>query len=276
MASINIPKLQPTKPSENGFNHNLWGFVVPDGPNYCHWGGIDQSKRLVDTLNLHECDYLLELCCGSAGLLKFVQNVRFACGIDISQSALTSANCKNEADNIAFVRCNARVLPFANCTFTKIVAQDADAWLHPSKQELLTEIYRVMYEPASFVFQTYACSERITNLDRSKTDDLMHACGYSYTDLPVAENLAPMFLQAGFEIVEHRSLHSLYLQHNILMLEQFVANETKLLANFSPHLVSSLHALLHWEASLFAEEKWTGLLIKAKKIAPEHSRSFLP
>lgn len=247
------------------FDHDLWGLVVPHGPSYCHWGGIEQSKRLVDALALRKCDRLLELCCGAGGLLQLVQTVRFAYGVDISQKALEHANRKNKTKNIAFVRCDAARLPFADRSFTKVVAQDADAWIRPSKHELMAEVCRVMDEEGLFVFQTYACSGRLTSPQRMKTEHLLHACGYRWTDVPVAENIPQMFLRAGFQIDELTSLHSVYVRDNERMLRQFVANEAKLRTKFAARAVDSLHKLLRWEATLFAERLWTGIQVTASK-----------
>lgn len=246
------------------FDHRLWGAVAPDGPAYCHWGGRRQSRVLAELLYLRPRDRVLELCCGRGGFLKVIIRTgqcRFVCGLDLSAEALRFA----KQGGIQVVRGDALRLPFRDGSFTKLVAQDADAWLTRQKGVLMREVSRVIKKGGQFVFQSYVQSRRMPARHRERTMSLLRQCGYDQTSLLIQEGLRRMFVSAGFRVVRCVSLHDLYCRDNERMIAKFNENRRRLLKTYSGTIVRSLGRLLCWEQRLLAEHFWSGVLVIARK-----------
>lgn len=246
------------------FDHRLWGEVVPDGPAHCHWGGRRQSWVLAKLLCLRPRDRVLELCCGRGGLLRVIARTgqcRFVCGLDLSAEALRFA----KQGGIHVVRGDALRLPFRDGSFTKLVAQDADAWLTRQKGVLMREVSRVIKGGGQFVFQGYVQSRCTSAWHRERTVSLLRQCGYDRTSLPTQEGLRRMLISSGFRVVRCLSLHDLYCRDNERMIAKYKKNRRRLLWMYPETLVRFLGRLLCWEQRLFAEHLWSGVLVIAKK-----------
>lgn len=244
------------------FNHELWGYVVPDGPAYCHWGGRRQAKHLAELLRPQADDRILELCCGQGGLLQYLQPAT-GYGLDISLPALTKA--RQLAPLAKRVCADAYALPFADRVFTKIAAQDADAWLEPQKTDLMREIARVTASRGLFIWQTYVETAKLTKQERAKTVALLQQAGLTHTELPHQELLPQLISTAGFRVLEQRSLHALYETDNTRMWERFCQNRPALLKRFTSDRVAAIGALLEWEQYLFRRGRWSGVLLISRK-----------
>ncbi len=244
------------------FDHELWGYVVPDGPMYCHWGGRDQSKRLAEILQPMPGERMLELCCGRGGLSQLLEPAT-AYGLDVSFVALVEA--RKHAPLAQYVCADAHSLPFADRTFVKVVAQDADAWLEPRKEKLMREIVRVTASRGLFVWQTYVETTKLTEQERAETAALLQCAGYTHTELPLLELLPQLVSTAGFRVLEKKLLHALYEADTTRMLERFGQNRPTLLKRFTSEQVTALEELLEWEQHLFRHGKWSGALLISRK-----------
>lgn len=245
-----------------GFNHELWGYVVPDGPDYCHWGGRRFSELLIERLEIGPGDRVLEICCGRGGLLSLAPTASMLCGVDVSSEALVEAKRKGLE---GLIQGEAHHLPFSDAAFTKLVAQDADAWLCPDKTTLMKELHRVTVLGGRFVYQSYAVSEEMPECIASKTRVLLQTCGYEYTDLPNSERIQGMFEEASFRVVSLECLHDMYTSDNAVMLKRFRNQKKKISSIFQPVMVETLGELLQWEEVLFRKGFWTGILVTAEK-----------
>jgi len=246
------------------FDHDLWGWIVSDGPDFCHWGGKRQSLQLAELLRAEKKDRVLELCCGCGGLLQMIDQPTFVCGIDISSRALGKA-AGSQKSNARFVLGSVLNLPFADQSFTKLVSQDGDVWMFPQKESLMREIARVTACGGRFVWQNYAVTSALTKSAKKITSERLSNCGYDSTDLPRTEDLMQVFGEAGFRILELRSLHELYAADNRRMIKRFRGVKQELLQRFSQTSVEAVGKLLEWEEVLFSEKAWTGVLIIAQK-----------
>lgn len=245
------------------FDSNLWGYVLPDGIQYCHWGGRHLSRYVVSRLALKPTDRILEICCGQGGFLKLLPDTITACGLDISHEALAVTKHR------LLVRGDAFSMPFANDSFTKVVSQDGDAWLQPSKPVLMHEIFRIIAPRGVFFYQSYAASERMSATEKTRTEMVLKQYGFEYTELPCVERVRDMFKCAGFRVVSSQSLHRIYARDNRRMLHKFRRAEKRLRESFPSHQVNALAELLECEEVLFAKNLWTGVFITATTDKPE-------
>src|SRR5690349_5233259 len=130
----------------------LWDSILSDGSRFCHWGGKQTSRLVINALRIQSSDTILELCCGKGGTLKmlldFVRTNNFSnvavWGVDISRLAVQSAGhfifskagSTNQVtlvatDAVEFLEtCGANDFP---ASFNKIYMQDGDVWLRPER-----------------------------------------------------------------------------------------------------------------------------------------------
>src|SRR6266513_2350529 len=92
--------------------HELWDSILPEGTRYCHWGGKQLTQHAVKSLNLQSRDCVLDLCCGRGGAFPFLNEARFVCGIDISLSAVRSANSWIGSPSRLCIQANAHEMHF--------------------------------------------------------------------------------------------------------------------------------------------------------------------
>lgn len=234
------------------FDHSLWGLVVPDGSRFCHWGGKRLSKKLAERLDVSVEDSVLDLCCGEGGITDFLHGTGKIVGIDISEEAILQARASSVNSKAAFIAGDARKLPFPAQAFDKVIAQDADVWMHPDKAGLMREIARVTKPGGTFLWQSYVTREKTIS---SKTARLLEQVGYTVHDMPEKSQIARMFLENGFAISSVESLHSIYARDNEHMLYRAQSIQ-------APH---QLTELLEWERELFRKNLWTGVLVEGTR-----------
>ena len=237
-----------------GFDHSLWGLVVPDGSRFCHWGGKSLSKKLAARLKLQKTDLILDLCCGEGGLTDYLPDAGLVVGIDISQEAVSRAQLSAKHPNVHFTQADARKLPFGANTFNKVLAQDADVWMQADKHALMREVARVMKPSGVFLWQSYMTREQHLS---SKTVDLLQRLGYSSHNMPRESEIPDMFTKNGFTVKNIESLHCTYAADNIRMLSRA--------RKLNKESYENLLQLLEWERSLFEDDVWTGILVSAKR-----------
>jgi hypothetical protein len=157
-------------------------------------------------------------------------------------------------------------MPFRTGFFEKVFSQDGDAWLSPMKHILMAEIYRVTAPNGLFAYQTYVDSRDMPKRALAKTKVLLRECGFRQTSVVHGEDVEEMFESAGFQVESKRSLHNVYSQDNLRMLENLRRKKLQLLKTYVPADVDALGRLLQWEQRLFSERWWTGVLILARKL----------
>ena len=237
----------------NKFDHKLWGKIVPDGPQFCCWGGKRLIRELLSKLDLQPTDKVLDLCCGQGVMADYMKKASIVVGIDISREAINQAQRLSKNKKAVFVVGNARSLPFADNSFDKIISRDADVWMHKDKNRLMREINRVLTPGGIFVWQSYATSEKPMS---SKTRKVLRDVGYTIQEMPYLPKIKEMFEDIGLKVLSLNSLHKIYSEDNLKMLAR--AKEIK-----AP---SNLIKLLEWEKELFSKNLWTGVLVTARKI----------
>ena len=241
------------------FNHGLWGEVVPDGPDYCHWGGRVQSRSVLNLLGITSGDRVLEICCGRGGTLQHLAETRFVFGIDLSGEALQWAKQKE----LAVAQANALRLPFKNGVFTKILSQDADAWMY-NKEHLAQELHRVAKDRCKLVIQTYARSEMMPADLVNMTNSFLKRCGYSEHELPVVERVSAILEMSGWHVEQNTSLHSLYTADNEQMIRRLKRSKEAIETRYRRSDVVAVEKLLRHERFLFRNHFWTGMLLVAR------------
>lgn len=244
------------------FNHHLWGEVVADGPDYCHWGGRRQSQRLVSLLSANYKDRVLEVCCGRGGMLRLVSHDVSAYGVDLSGEAVGYAR----RQGLQAVQANALKLPFAGAAFTKLLSQDADAWML-DKKRLALELRRVAAPGALLIVQTYARSAKMPQYLIEETNRLLSRCGYTECEVPVLERMPAILESAGWKIESEATPHDLYARGNQQMIDRLEHRRRSIVSRYGRESVVDLGNLLRFEKKLFEERFWTGHLFIAGALA---------
>jgi SAM-dependent methyltransferase len=149
--------------------------------------------------------------------------------------------------------------------FTKLFSQDGDAWMHPAKHIIMSEIFRVTANNGQFIFQSYVCSDSMPDSALIKTEKLLHDFGYIDADVPRLEEIHKMFQIAGFRIESLTPLHKLYSDDNLRILKCFEENRETKLGKFPKIEIENLENWLKWEKILFSEGWWSGVLVVARK-----------
>jgi len=244
-----------------------WEHILPDGMQFCHWGGKEFSERLVKKLDVKSDDAVLELCCGQGGTLNLLPTARQIVGIDISPlniAAATKTLTGKPVDLRTGDICE-ELSRFPDENFTKLFSQDGDAWMHPSKHIIMSEVFRVTAKGGLFIFQSYVCSKLMPDHALIKTEKFLHDFGYIDADVPRLEEIPKMFQIAGFRIESFIPLHKLYSEDNLRMLKHFEENRETKLKKFPKTEIEDLERWLKWGKTLFSEGWWSGILVVAKK-----------
>jgi len=242
------------------FSSNNWERVLPNGIAFCHWGGKRISKELVKKLGLKEREKVLDICCGQCGTLGLIKqkNVELY-GLDISNDALRRArgylSQRGKANYVKLILGDAFDMPFSRGFFGKLFAQDPDSFLSPRKEELMREIARVSKKGAKFVLQTYASTSNLSQSDKKKTDNMLMINGHKETETIQVEQLERLFSKARFRLQRVESLHDIYVEDNLEMIELAKKNR----------ISGGLLDLLEHERYLFRKNAWTGILVESTK-----------
>ncbi len=234
-----------------------WEKVLPDGIEFCHWGGKAASRRLLDKLDIKPGEKVLDLCCGAAGTLGLANPQARLYGLDISPEATKQARAYLDGlgrRDIQLVEGDARRMPFQDNYFDKIFSQDPDSFMSERKPVFVCEAHRVLKPGATFTLQTYASTNRINEVDKEEITDILNGLGYNHAQTLMLENLDSLFVSNGFKNVEITGLHDMYSEDNLRMLELARQREVK-----------SLIGLLECEKKLFDKGAWTGVLVEAKR-----------
>lgn len=244
------------------YNKPIWDYILADGIRFCHWGGKDISNKIIELLDIKKMDSLLDLCCGGAGTLSALkEKPKISCGIDIDFSILKYA-ANNKKDYL--IQADALNLPFRDNSFNKILMQDADAWLLPNKLELVQEIFRVLDFDGKIIIQTYTLSNK--DLDEEvifKTSYLLKSLGYNYNSIISLNQIKNILEHVGFGILATESLHQIYIEDNLQMIDNL--EKLKTVDLFEEKEIFELSNLLYWEKYLFSQGILTGVLIIANK-----------
>ncbi len=215
-------------------------------------------------LKIEADDRVLEVCCGAGGTLSLITSAALVVGIDISWEAARFAarRCGSRAK---VIQANAYRLPFADGAFTRVVAQEGDAWLHQGKKQLMAEISRVTASGGRFVYQTYARARDVPGDIEQKTRRIMEMNGFAFTEVPIVDDLAPMLEASGFRIERVKQLHEVYQRDNRRMIVLWKQNRREMYSIGTPVEVNGIGALLSWERKLFREHWWTGVRVIGTK-----------
>ena len=249
-----------------GYSEYLWQYVLPDGNPFCHWGGKNISREVLDHLELKTGDRLCDICCGEGGTLSLInRNDIEVYGIDISKTAIEKARVEFEnKDSFHFVQSDVRNMPFHDCLFNKVFAQDPDVFLYPDKMDIMREISRVMRSKGIFVLQTYCASSYLGKTEREITAEILYRMGYPYTEVLFDEQIDLILKMSGFVVKCSKSMHSVYHQDNLAMIRNLEINWARML-EANEVQANNMRKLLYWEKYLFSKKAWTGILRIVKK-----------
>lgn len=237
---------------------NEWGKVLPDGLAFCHWGGREQSSRLITKLELKIKERVLDICCGLCGTLSMITQDVILYGLDISPDATNEAKDylrRYGTTKVKLVNGDALSIPFPDNYFDKLFAQDPDSFLSSRKEDMIREITRVVKRGATFILQTYASTSKLIDRDRKEIDRILKGLGYDNTETIELEKIKHLFSRADFNIGEIKSLHDIYSKDNLRMIK--LAKERKVSKN--------ILELLEFEKYLFEKKAWTGIMVKGIK-----------
>ena len=112
--------------------------------------------------------------------------------------------------------------------------------------------------------QTYASTVRIPKKIVDRTSSLLHSLEYSHTDILIAEELPTLIEKAGFSVERFSSVHDMYVEDNLCMLQE-VHHNWDSLHKQNGRESTLLLKLLEWERFLFQERYWTGVVLYARK-----------
>lgn len=237
---------------------SVWAKVLPDGLAFCHWGGREQSSRLITKLELKTKERVLDICCGFCGTLSMINQDVILYGLDLSPDAINGARDylrRHSTTTVKLVNGNAFAMPFLDNYFDKLFAQDPDSFLSLRKEEMMREITRVSKRRATFILQTYASTSKLTTRDKEEIDRILKEIGYENTETIELEKVEHLFSRADFNIEEIESLHSVYSKDNLRMIK--LAKEKKV----NRKILESLE----FERYLFEKKAWTGIMVKGIK-----------
>ena len=93
---------------------------------------------------------------------------------------------------------------------------------------------------------------------------LLRSIGYLHTDLLLMEEIPALIERAGFSVERSFSVHDVYAEDNLCMLERLHLNWDSLHKQ-NERESDLLLKLLEWERFLFREKYWTGVIVYARK-----------
>jgi len=258
------------------YSESCWDYILPDGSAFCHWGGKDISRKIIERLDVKYGERVLDVCCGEAGTLRLLASKGFRLyGVDTSHQALQRAdfNLTGEVKNglVNLVEADAFEMPFGRNYFDKILAQDPDALLCPDKDGLMREIGRVSKAGARFVLQTYVETKRMDREMRGRASDVLKNLGYHHTELLCEEDILQLFTRNYFEVESIESLGSIYAKDNLSMIASAEREKDRIIKLAGSEQYRKILELLKLERHLFSQGFWNGVFVVANKIKRERN-----
>jgi ubiquinone/menaquinone biosynthesis C-methylase UbiE len=183
---------------------------------------------LAEKLNLSAESYLLELCSGIGGPLRYLVK-KYGCkaaGIEINefshQVALERTKKAGLEGQINFICGNALDIPFPEATFTHVFG--CDAWSYfPNKLELYQGAYRVLKPSGIIAFYDLAKES-----ERERPPSHWEAIFGSYHPETFPRYEA-MLKETGFSILDHEDSSSLANKESLKFLNSLIKNREEVL-----------------------------------------------
>ena len=223
--------------SEDAIYRSVW-----DEDGSVHWGLFDENgdkdflkacdrlnRLMVDKGRINQDSSVLDLGCGNGTIAIWLagQSGGRVTGIDLSGVRVANALDKKAAlgpelrDRVDFEKASATELPFPDGSFTHVWSQ-AVIYHVPDKRKVLSEVYRVLAEGGTFVFD---------DLLRPKRDITPEAQTYVYDRLLYDtefsfESYQQALKDQGFELLEALDISPHLRQSYLCLSERTPKDET--------------------------------------------------
>jgi len=188
---------------------------------------------LASKLNLSPDSYILELCAGIGGPLRFLAR-KYGCkavGIEISElsyrTALERTRKAGLEDRVSFICGNALDIPFPESTFTHVFG--CDAWSYfPDKTELYRGAYRVLRPGGIIAFYDLA-----KETEGERVPSHWEAIFGSYYPETLARH-EDLLRQVGFSILEYEDTTELASRESLKFLKVLIKKREEIIREVGP------------------------------------------
>lgn len=188
----------------------------------------DAVGYLAEKLNLSPGSYVLELCSGIGGPLRYLAK-KYGCkavGIELNEFSYKVAIERTQRDGldsrVSFICGNALEIPFPEATFTHIFG--CDAWSYfPNKMELYHRAYRVLKPGGIMAFYDLA-----KETEEKRQPSHWEAVFGSYHP-ETFQRYEAMLKEAGFSIIEHQDTTTLANKESLKFLNSLIKNREEVL-----------------------------------------------
>jgi len=197
-----------------------------------HYGGLEATDALVESLNLSPATHLLDICSGLGGPSRYLA-WRHGCrvtGVDLTVPRVEGAARLTERvglqNRVTFVQGDAMAMEFPEGAFDAAIAQEA--FLHiPDKPALLAGCHRSLKPGGRLVFTDWKAGESLSAQDREYLRK-----GITALDIATEGDYKAHLTGAGFEDIQCEDISAWWRDVLKERLEMFKSLESETVAQF--------------------------------------------
>lgn len=231
----------------------LWEALMGD---HIHVGGVDETKRLADMIELDDTPHLLDICSALGGPARYLAKTYGTkiTGLDYTETMLTKAKERTDEANLShlieYKKGNAMDIPFEDNTFDVVWGQDAWCYVE-DKEKLIQEAARVCKQGGVIAFTDWIHGPEEMNPEES-------AFYHEFMIFPNMETFkgyADLLEKNNFKLNNSEELHEHYAKHVHDYLEKLKSMKDGVISNFGQEMYDMAENGISYIARLADERK---------------------
>lgn len=181
-------------------------FLSKFGVGGAHPGGIELTKEIVRTKNIHNNSRILDVGCGTGQTAAYLASKYGAIvtGIDRHPIMIEKAKkrMKKERLPVEILQCSIEKVPLQDYTFDFVLSESVLSFV--DKQNALSEIFRLLKDDGQLIAIEFTINKPLEKAIENEIKQF-----YAFESLPMEQDWIRYFKQAGFTNIQIEQKKSL-------------------------------------------------------------------